>query len=109
MYVIRCEDQSMYIGHTDNLQRRLQEHRAGRVHWTRGRAPLTLAHTETCTTREEAVLREQALKTGFGRTWLKRMLRREGGGLPAAPSGTFSGAAQAGKTVGAGVIAEIVK
>jgi len=100
VYTITCSDESVYIGHTASLEERWKAHCAGRVRWTRSRRPLTLSDHETCATREAAIERESALKTGFGRKALKRALK---GGLPAAP------AAQAGKTVGAGVITEIAK
>jgi very-short-patch-repair endonuclease/predicted GIY-YIG superfamily endonuclease len=72
VYVHQCSEGSFYIGQTDNFQRRLNEHLKGQVSWTAPRLPIKPSHWEVFQTREEAVKREQDLKTGFGRTWLKR-------------------------------------
>jgi very-short-patch-repair endonuclease/predicted GIY-YIG superfamily endonuclease len=72
VYVHQCSEGSFYIGQTDNFQRRLNEHLKGQVSWTAPRLPIKPIHWEVFQTREEAVKREQDLKTGFGRTWLKR-------------------------------------
>ncbi len=74
VYVIRCSDRSLYIGQADNLERRFHEHINGQVAWTSTRKPLELVHWEGYQTRDEAVKREAELKTGFGRTWIKREL-----------------------------------
>lgn len=83
IYVLKCSDDSFYIGQTDNLEKRLNEHHESRgAEWTRSHLPFELIHWEIFKTREEAVKREQDLKTGFGRKWLKRGYEK--GGLSAA-------------------------
>jgi predicted GIY-YIG superfamily endonuclease len=72
IYVLKCSDGSFYIGQTDDIPRRLLEHRAGKVAWTKARQPVEIIHWETFNSREDAVKREHDLKTGFGRQWLKR-------------------------------------
>jgi len=72
VYVLRCADESFYIGQTENFPRRMKEHENGEVSWTGPRRPVEPIHWETFATREEAVKREDELKTGFGRKWLKR-------------------------------------
>lgn len=72
VYVIKCDDGSFYIGQTDNLLRRWEEHKNGKVEWTNKHKPAEVIHYEEFRTREEAVKREQNLKTSFGRKWLKR-------------------------------------
>lgn len=72
MYLLKCADGSVYIGHTDNMSRRLEQHKAGRVTWTRSRLPVELIHAEAFQTRQEAVRREHKLKTGYGRRWIRR-------------------------------------
>lgn len=71
VYVLRCSDNSFYIGQTNDLERRIEEHKKGKVSWTSKHLPIELIHWEFYHTREEAVEREQKLKTGFGRKWLK--------------------------------------
>ena len=63
MYILRCADDSFYAGHTDNLERRLDEHHAGRLAcYTRSRRPLVLVHVQEFETREEALAIERQIK-----------------------------------------------
>jgi len=87
VYAIRCDDDSIYIGHTDNLQRRWNEHCAGQgADWTKSRRPIRIVHYEEYASREEAVAREKELKTTNGRRWLKEEIAagraRQAGGEP---------------------------
>lgn len=73
VYVILCEDESKYIGLTDDIYKRWYEHNAGiGAKWTKANKPVKIIHWEEFDSREEAAKREKELKTGFGRTWLKR-------------------------------------
>ncbi len=73
VYVIECEDGTFYKGQTEDLEKRFLEHLNGKgADWTRTHKAKRIIHFETYDTREEAVKRESDLKTGFGRTWLKR-------------------------------------
>lgn len=73
VYAILCDDNSMYIGYTQDLQKRWRAHcdGTGSDH-TKKHKPIKVIHYEKYLTREEAVYREKGLKTGFGRKWLKR-------------------------------------
>lgn len=73
VYAIRCDDDSIYIGQTDDLKQRWRQHMAGTAsEHTRKHRPVSLEHYEEHASREQAVEREKWLKTGYGRTWLKR-------------------------------------
>ena len=72
VYVLKCSDESLYIGQTEDFHRRMEQHQKQEVSWTASRLPVEPIHWETLASREEAVKREQDLKTGFGRKWLKR-------------------------------------
>jgi len=72
IYVLKCSDNSFYIGQTNNFERRLIEHNNKEISWTANRLPIEPIHWEIFKTREDAVKREKELKTGFGRKWLKR-------------------------------------
>jgi type I restriction enzyme R subunit len=73
VYVLECENGSYYIGQTENLEKRWQEHISGRgAKWTKSYKPVRIIHYEEFQTREESVKRESDLKTGFGRKWIKR-------------------------------------
>ncbi len=60
VYLLRCSDSSLYCGWTFDLERRLEEHRAGRGgRYTRSRLPVQVAAAlelpdETSARREEA-------------------------------------------------------
>jgi len=63
LYILRCGDGSLYTGVTTDVARRLEEHRSGRgAKYTRGRGPLELVYSETCTGHSEALRREMAVK-----------------------------------------------
>ncbi|MDO9548054.1 MAG: type ISP restriction/modification enzyme, partial [Candidatus Marinimicrobia bacterium] len=76
-YVLCCEDESFYIGQTDNIRRRFAEHTHGEVSWTKSRLPVEIILLEQFDSREKALKREKNLKTGFGRKWLKREYKAE--------------------------------
>jgi putative endonuclease len=63
VYLLRCGDDSLYAGVTNDLFRRLEAHRKGRgARYTRGRGPLQLVHCEPVKNRSAALRREHALK-----------------------------------------------
>ncbi|MCR4317476.1 MAG: N-6 DNA methylase [Planctomycetes bacterium] len=87
VYAIRCDDDSIYIGQTDNLARRWAEHKKGHgADWVKKHKPVRIVHYEEYATREEAVAREKELKTTNGRRWLKEEIAagraRQAGGVP---------------------------
>lgn len=76
VYVLLSKkDNDFYIGYTQDLRRRLQQHNAKRNFSTKGRAPLKLVYAEACLTREDAQRREDYLKTAQGRRLLKLRLK----------------------------------
>ena len=63
VYVLRCSDGSYYTGHTDNLQQRIGKHTTGEIPgYTANRRPVTLAYSQECATREEALSAEIQIK-----------------------------------------------
>lgn len=87
VYVIKCQGESFYIGQTDNIPRRWQEHKMGKgADWTKKNPPIYIAHYEEFSNREEAVAREKELKTTNGRRWIKQAIKdgraRQAGGIP---------------------------
>ena len=63
VYMLRCGDGTLYTGITDDVQRRLAVHRAGKgAKYTRGRGPLELAYTEELPDKSAALKREIAIK-----------------------------------------------
>jgi predicted GIY-YIG superfamily endonuclease len=63
VYILRCGDDTLYTGITDDVQRRLKAHRAGRgAKYTRGRGPLELVYQEEQPDKSSALRRELAVK-----------------------------------------------
>ncbi|MFH0980530.1 MAG: GIY-YIG nuclease family protein [Planctomycetota bacterium] len=76
VYVLLSEkDGNFYVGMTEDLPRRLDEHFNGRSAATAPRRPLTLIHCEFYITRSDTERREQYLKSAKGRRTLKLMLQ----------------------------------
>lgn len=90
VYLILCDDDSIYKGITNDLHRRFYEHYTaqGAKHTERHK-PVKIIHWEQFDTKKEAAKREKDLKTGYGRTWISRQIEKAGGlskiitGLPA--------------------------
>lgn len=62
-YVLCCADESFYAGYTNNIERRLATHNAGKgAKYTRARLPVALIHVEYFDTKQEAMRREYAFK-----------------------------------------------
>jgi putative endonuclease len=63
VYMLECADKTLYTGITNDLDRRLAEHAAGKgAKYTKGRGPFRLVYRETCQNRAEASRRETAIK-----------------------------------------------
>ena len=63
VYMLRCKDDSLYTGWTNDLQHRLRMHGAGKgAKYTRGRGPLTLVYAEELADKETALKRECEIK-----------------------------------------------
>ena len=61
--MLRCRDGSLYTGITNDLDRRLAAHSAGRAsRYTRSRLPVALAYQEPQPTKSHALRREAAIK-----------------------------------------------
>jgi len=75
VYIIANPQNRLYIGQTNDLERRLFEHNDPEFHGTRYTkrisGPWRLIHSETYASRSEAMKREKELKSGKGREWIK--------------------------------------
>ena len=71
VYVLESlKDEKRYIGYSNNLKKRLEEHRKGLSFSTKFRLPFKLIYFEGCLNEEDAKRREQYLKTTQGRRFL---------------------------------------
>jgi len=76
VYILQSQkDHKLYIGLTNNLSRRIEEHNLGKVLSTKGRRPLNLIYYEAFLNEKDAVRREDYFKTSKGKRTLKLMLR----------------------------------
>jgi len=76
VYVLHSEaDQGLYIGFSADLRRRLREHLNGLTTATAHRRPLILIYYEAYVEEADAQGRERLLKSGAGRTYLKKQCR----------------------------------
>jgi len=63
VYILRCADDSLYTGITNDLPRRLKQHNAGTAsRFTRSRLPAVLVYQEAQASRSHALKRELAIK-----------------------------------------------
>jgi type I restriction enzyme S subunit len=78
VYVLECEDGSIYKGVTSDLNKRINDHLAGiGAEWTKTHRPIALIHYEEFKSEKEAVEREKYLKSGVGREWLKELQKEK--------------------------------
>ena len=62
-YILRCSDNTLYTGWTNNLEKRIKDHNEGNgAKYTKARRPVELIYFETFETKEEAMKREYAIK-----------------------------------------------
>lgn len=62
-YILKCKDESLYTGWTNDIKKRLRMHNQGKgAKYTRGRIPVELVYLETFPTKEEAMQREASIK-----------------------------------------------
>ncbi|HYR05813.1 MAG TPA: GIY-YIG nuclease family protein [Gallionella sp.] len=62
-YLLRCADDSLYCGITNDLGKRLASHNAGTASkYTRVRGPVELVFAEPCADRSAASKREMEIK-----------------------------------------------
>ena len=63
VYILECGDGTLYTGITDDVQRRLRTHEAGKgAKYTRGRGPLKLRYQQKCESYSHALRREIEIK-----------------------------------------------
>ena len=76
VYILKSEKDGMfYTGYTNNLKKRLSEHKAGKVHSTNNRLPIKLVYFEGCLNQQDATHREKYLKTTWGNRYIKSRLK----------------------------------
>ena len=75
-YVLQSsKDLNFYVGYTNNLVKRIEEHNKGKVASTKNRVPLKLIYWEGCLNQQDATRREKYLKTSWGKRFIKNRLK----------------------------------
>ncbi len=64
VYILECRDKTLYIGSTNNIEKRLAEHNGTKrgAKYTKARRPVSLRYSEAHPTLGAALSREAALK-----------------------------------------------
>ena len=64
VYILECADQSLYVGCTNNLEKRLKQHNESKwgAHYTKIRRPVKLLYSESFTNTQKARKRENEIK-----------------------------------------------
>lgn len=73
VYVLESlKDKNRYVGYTNNLKKRLEEHTLGKSFATAPRRPLALIYFEACLQEQDAIMREHYLTSTIGRRFITK-------------------------------------
>jgi len=76
IYVLLSErDKGFYVGYSEDLKSRFEQHNKGFVKSTKDRCPLNLIYSEACLSKKDALHREKYLKTYHGKLFLRNRLK----------------------------------
>jgi len=77
VYVLKAPvSGKLYTGYTSDLRKRLAEHNASKLGYTKSRGPYKLIYYEACLNSGDAQMREKYLKSGMGKRYLKNRNKR---------------------------------
>lgn len=63
-YILLCEDNSLYTGYTDNVERRFLAHQSGKgAKYTISHKPVRVIYSEAFASKSEALKREHEIKS----------------------------------------------
>ena len=76
VYVLKSKkDGNYYVGFTQDLNVRFEQHQAGKVKSTKHRLPFEIIYYEASRSKEDALRREKYLKTYYGKMYLAKRLK----------------------------------
>ena len=76
VYILKCSDDSYYVGITNNLEKRINEHQSGMIKgYTSSRLPIRLVFSERFTDVNQAIRLEKQLK-GWSRKKKEALINR---------------------------------
>jgi len=73
LYILRCKNNYLYTGITNNIEKRLKEHSIGLCPLTKNRQPIRLVYTEKHSDRMNAAKREKEIK-GWGKIKKEKLI-----------------------------------
>jgi putative endonuclease len=73
--LLSLKDNKLYTGYSNDLQKRIKEHKSGKVFSTKYRLPIKLIYYEACLSEKDAKRREKTLKSGRGKAYLTKRLK----------------------------------
>ena len=74
VYAIKSElDGRIYVGFSEDVEKRLKEHNSGKTKSTKGFRPWNIIFTQECDSRIEARKLEKYYKSGIGKEKLKQL------------------------------------
>jgi len=77
IYILECNDSSYYVGHTDNLEQRLEQHLLGETNsYVSSRKPFKLVWSEPFENRDDAKQAEKQIK-GWSRAKKKAFINQD--------------------------------
>ncbi len=80
IYIIQSEkNNSYYIGQTNDLERRIDEHNRGKDKYTRNKTPWKLVYKENFENRNEAIKRESGIKKKKSRSYIEWLIKNSAG------------------------------
>ncbi|MFA6272349.1 MAG: GIY-YIG nuclease family protein [Patescibacteria group bacterium] len=74
VYGLTCKDNSLYIGSTNNIKRRIKEHQQGKSLGIKGRLPVKLSFYIAIGSEKVARSLEKYLKSGSGKAIIKKRI-----------------------------------
>jgi len=75
VYILQSKkDKAMYVGYTNDLRKRFKMHNSGEIFSTKPRRPFMLLYYEAHQNKDDAIKRENFLKSGWGKNYIKRTL-----------------------------------
>ena len=77
VYILRCKNGRFYIGSTNDIQRRLEEHQSGHTASLRALLPVELAFKQKYDTMKSARKIEYRLKKLKSRTIIERIVQEQ--------------------------------
>ena len=78
VYILKCADDTLYTGITNDLEKRLAAHNSGKgAKYTSGRFPVTLVYKEVCEDKSAASKREKAIQKMTREKKLKLISKNE--------------------------------